>query len=94
MNDVSSTYDRIKRASEVNLDQLHESLMTDKGLTLRECDFFFMVGSGINNCEAAERLNVTEGTVKFHLTSIFKKLNVSSRAKLVLLAHGLEPLCS
>ena len=93
MNDTSSTYDRIKRAGEVNLDQLHESLMTDKGLSMRECDIFFVVGSGVNNIEAGERLNVTEGTIKFHLTSIFKKLKINSRAKVVLLAHGLEPLC-
>lgn len=38
---------------------------------------------GLSNKEAAENLFVTEKTIKFHLTKIYKKLNVKSRAQLI-----------
>lgn len=83
---------RIDSFESVSLDKLRQSLIENKGFSDRECDIFFVVGSGVNNYDAAEYLRISEGTVKFHLTSIFKKLEVNSRSKLVILAHGLEPL--
>ena len=85
---------RLQNAKEkkVDLDELRSRLQTEKKLSVRECDVFFVVGSGLNNIEAGEKLHVTEGTIKFHLTNVFKKLGVKSRSRIVLLAHGLEPL--
>ncbi len=76
----------------VDLEKIRETLINEKGLSERECEVFFMVGSGVNNREAANQMFVTEGTVKFHLTSIFKKLGIKNRSKLVLLAHGIDAL--
>jgi len=72
--------------------KVKKDLIKNKGLTQRECDIFFAVGSGLTNLEASIECHVTEGTVKFHLTNIFKKLNLTNRSKVVILAHGLEPL--
>jgi DNA-binding NarL/FixJ family response regulator len=51
-------------------------------LTPREIDIVRMVANGLRNREIAEALFITEGTVKVHLHTIFKKLGVSSRMQL------------
>jgi len=61
-------------------------------LTDREVEVFFQVSDGVSNLEAAKKLKITEGTVKFHLTNIFHKLDIQRRSQITLLAHGLEPL--
>jgi DNA-binding CsgD family transcriptional regulator len=46
------------------------------------------VSEGLTNREIAARLHLSETTVKFHLTNIYRKLGVGSR--LQLLAWSLE----
>jgi len=41
---------------------------------------------GMNNNEIAEKLFISLGTVKFHISNIFMKLNVDSRVEAVTLA--------
>lgn len=55
-------------------------------LTTREKEVLKMVAQGANNQDIADKLFVREVTVKTHLNSIFKKLNVSNRTQAVLLA--------
>lgn len=59
---------------------------TLKGLTGREAEVAEMVSTGLSNKEVADQLFVTEKTVKFHLTNIYKKLEVKNRMKLMALA--------
>jgi DNA-binding NarL/FixJ family response regulator len=56
-------------------------------LTAREIEVVRMVGRGLRNKEIADELSITEGTVKAHLRTIFEKLGVDSRAKLILYAR-------
>ena len=56
-------------------------------LSPREREVAFLVGDGASNKEIASRLTVTEHTVKAHLTTIFRKLELSSRVQLALLAN-------
>jgi two-component system, NarL family, nitrate/nitrite response regulator NarL len=60
-------------------------------LTPREVEVTKMVASGLRNKEIASRLEVTEGTVKFHLHSIYEKLRIDGRYALMNYArdHGL-----
>ncbi len=51
-------------------------------LTPREREIAFLIGAGASNKEIASRLRVGEGTVKAHLTSIFRKLGFSDRLQL------------
>jgi DNA-binding NarL/FixJ family response regulator len=51
-------------------------------LTPREREIAFLIGAGASNKQIAGRLRVGEGTVKAHLTSIFRKLGFSDRLQL------------
>src|SRR5262245_20112134 len=51
-------------------------------LTPREREIAFLIGAGASNKQIASRLHVGEGTVKAHLTAIFRKLGFSDRLQL------------
>lgn len=57
-------------------------------LSPRETEIVRMVAGGLGNKELAERLGVSEGTIKIHLHNIYKKLKVHSRLELVLHAQA------
>jgi DNA-binding NarL/FixJ family response regulator len=57
-------------------------------LTKREIEVAKSVADGCSNREIAERLNISERTVKARLTSIFQKLDVRDRVQLALLMRG------
>jgi DNA-binding CsgD family transcriptional regulator len=58
-------------------------VLIQKGLSNREAEVAELVTKGLSNKEVANQLFVTEKTVKFHLTNIYKKMNVKSRAQLI-----------
>ena len=49
------------------------------GLTRREREILRLVAEGYSNAKLAKMLWVTEQTVKFHLSNIYRKLNVPNR---------------
>lgn len=58
----------------------------DSPLTAREHEVLEAVAQGQRNKEIAHQLRISERTVKAHLTSIYQKLNVDSRAAAVAVA--------
>jgi len=56
-------------------------------LTPRETEIVRLVAKGLRNKELAQRLSITEGTVKIHLHNIYDKLGVDGRLELVLSAQ-------
>jgi two-component system, NarL family, response regulator YdfI len=54
-------------------------------LTSREIEVLGMLAEGVGNKTIARRLDISEHTVKFHMGSIFSKLNASSRTEAVIL---------
>jgi DNA-binding NarL/FixJ family response regulator len=66
------------------------TLLTDK-LTERETDVLRLVARGFTNADIAERLHLSEGTVRNHVSAIFAKLEVSDRTQAAVIAiqHGL-----
>ncbi len=56
-------------------------------LTDREREVIGLLGKGLSNRDIANSLCISETTVRHHLTSIFDKLGVSNRQKLLICAH-------
>jgi NarL family two-component system response regulator YdfI len=56
-----------------------------QALTAREIEVLNMLAEGLGNKAIAWRLGISEHTIKFHLSSIFTKLNASSRTEAVTL---------
>jgi DNA-binding NarL/FixJ family response regulator len=56
-------------------------------LTTREREIIRLIALGLKNKDVASRLHISDITVRHHLTSIFTKLEVSDRQKLLILAH-------
>jgi DNA-binding NarL/FixJ family response regulator len=54
---------------------------TPGGLTRRELEILRLVAEGQSNSQLARRLWVTEQTVKFHLSNIYRKLGVANRTE-------------
>lgn len=52
-------------------------------LSARESEILRSVALGMSNREIAERLALSERTIKAHLTNIFNKLNVASRSEAI-----------
>ena len=56
-------------------------------LTERERDVIRLIGQGLSNKDIADHLCLSATTVRHHLTSIFDKLGVTTRQKLLIRAH-------
>jgi two-component system nitrate/nitrite response regulator NarL len=54
----------------------------DGALTQREREVMLLVADGLSNKDVGRRLNVSEGTVKVHLHSIYQKVAVTNRTAL------------
>ncbi|NVH71639.1 response regulator transcription factor [Paraburkholderia sp. JPY432] len=63
---------------------------TFEALTLREIEVLAMLADGLGNKEIARQLDISDNTVKFHLSSIFGKLGATNRTEAVMLGmrHG------
>jgi DNA-binding NarL/FixJ family response regulator len=71
-------------------DRRNESVpiaVEEAGLTEREVEVLALVAEGYSNAELAQRLWVTPQTVKFHLSNIYRKLDVSNRTQASLWAQ-------
>ena len=55
-------------------------------LTAREVDVLRLIGRGASNEEIADKLVITEATVKTHITRIFSKLGLRDRAAAIVFA--------
>lgn len=67
--------------------QRQASSLSQLHLTDREMDTLQVLSEGATNGEIANRLCVSIGTVKNHLTSIYEKLDVDSRAEAIVWMH-------
>lgn len=58
------------------------------GLTKSQARVLELVAEGKTNRDIAKLLEVTEGTVKIHVSAIFKAMGVSNRSQALLVAQG------
>ena len=80
------------RGLSVSTNRGHRPQPRDFGLTMRERQIVAAVVEACQNKEIAEKLAISEKTVKHHLTNIFNKVGVSNRVELALFAlhHHLD----
>jgi RNA polymerase sigma factor (sigma-70 family) len=75
----------LRRANEPKQDEPEPDVIAQ--LTSREREVITLVGEGMKNKQIADKLCISETTVRHHLTSILKKLQVSDRLELLIFAY-------
>lgn len=75
---------RVLAPASALLDAAAEPL--DAPLTAREHEVLQWLGQGLSNRQIALRLDISEHTVKFHVSAVYAKLGVASRAEAVRVA--------
>lgn len=79
--DVATTLlNQVEKKKELKADEMIEPL------TERELDVLKLIGEGLGNSEIAEKLFVSQNTVKTHVTNLLQKLEVNSRTQAALYA--------
>jgi NarL family two-component system response regulator LiaR len=73
-------------AAQVLAQSVIQPQIPGSSLTEREHDVLKCMVEGLNNNEIAGRLVISLGTVKFHISNIFQKLDVDSRVEAVKIA--------
>ena len=62
---------------------LNEGRLKDLGITKRELEILELIAQGMSNREIAEKLFVSENTVKTHSSRLFDKLSAKRRTQAV-----------
>ena len=80
-----------KVLEQVSTHQTQPSRLITSKLTDREIEILTLMTRGLSNNDMAEKLFLSEGTVRNHVSAILSKLEVSDRTQAVVLAiqHGL-----
>ena len=68
-----------------------QPLAAHEDLTAREREILMLVADGLTNATIGKQLWVTEQTVKFHLSNIYRKLDVSNRTEASRFVHTRGP---
>ena len=78
---MSSIYLAGTRSPQAPRAQAPAAVDDSPGLTRRELEILRLAAEGHSNAQLARMLWVTEQTVKFHLSNIYRKLDVSNRTE-------------
>lgn len=80
--DVLDLY--VKRTRNV----LHNAFVSDQKLTTRERQIITLLQENLPNRIIAQRLDLSERTIKFHVSNVLKKLNLRNRKEIKSLDHS------
>lgn len=72
--------EKITRRREIDIEKAKKY-----NLTKREIEIVSLISQGLSNKKIAERLSISENTVKDHIKNISEKLNVRSRGEIIAL---------
>ncbi len=73
-------------AAQVLITKVNQPAGPGWDMTERELEILALMVEGLSNADIAERLIVSQSTVKFHVSNVLSKLGVSSRTEAVALA--------
>ena len=81
----------MQRLTVSHTDRPQRTVLTEK-LTSREIEILEWVATGQMNQEIADGLQIEQGTVKWHLANIYRKLAVRNRIQALIVARRLDIL--
>ena len=64
-----------------------QTLLEEHGISRRELEVLRLLWKGMDNHQIADKLSAAESTVKAHLTHIYEKLDVKTRAEAIAWAY-------
>ena len=73
-----------------NEDEYSDTLIYLYNLTSRESEIVLLICQGMTSRQIADKLFISENTVKKHTYNIFKKMKVSSRSQIIKIIHRLS----
>ena len=68
-------------------DNKRKEAMKINSLTKREYEVLMLIAEGLNNKDIADKLFISEKTVKNHISNIFKKLEINDRVQAAIFAY-------
>ena len=81
-----SVEDLVKVSPDLD-DCQNEGIIKINSLTKREYEVLTLISEGLNNKDIAERLYISEKTVKNHVSNIFKKLELNDRVQATIFSY-------
>jgi DNA-binding CsgD family transcriptional regulator len=72
--------------------EIDENKISDLGISSREYEVLELISAGLSNLEIAQKLFISESTVKTHVSNLLMKLNAKRRTQAVMNAKGLNIL--
>lgn len=70
-------------------DEKHKRVIAKYGLTDREMEVYLLTVKGLDNVAIAEKMCISPNTLKKHYSSIYSKMNISSRVQLLHISNTL-----
>jgi DNA-binding NarL/FixJ family response regulator len=81
---------RIRHRSRVTRSRLGSNApRSDQGLSARESQVLVLLAKGLTTKAIANTLQISLNTAKYHVSNVYRKLGIQSRAQAVLHSHGL-----
>ena len=80
----------LSSVKQVTAQQSNKNENWGDGLTAREIEVAILAANGASNVSIAKQCNITERTVKAHLSAVFTKMNITDRLQLALRVHGIQ----
>lgn len=73
-----------------DVNKLKNIIFLQKKLSLREIDIIKLITDGLSNKEIASRLNISEKTVKTHVSNILRKLEMKDRTQIIIFCQQIS----
>jgi LuxR family maltose regulon positive regulatory protein len=89
IKDLLRLFNHTQESSPISQAEI-EALSTSASISPREQEVLRLISAGLSNGQLAQKLSISEATVKTHLSSIYRKLNVNSRVQAVTYARELK----
>jgi len=81
---------RTQKQEPVSKDEIDLDKVEELGLSKREYEVLKEVAQGLSNLEIAEKLFVSESTIKTHVSSLLLKLNAKRRTQAIQMSKSLN----